>query len=189
MTKIAIANLRGITPLLQSRAHDEPRLKKEAADAYDKRTWRSRAHVKDGMVCIPGMAFKRCLEDVAKHLGIQIPGKGKSTYTKHFTSGVMPGGQLIPTNVKAEDLEAYPIFVNADGVRGSGKRVTRTFPQAGPGWLARAEFLILDDVITEDVFLDHLRQAGALKGVGAFRVGNGGMCGSFEVVSLEWHEQ
>jgi hypothetical protein len=35
------------------------------------------------------MAFKNCLAEIAKYLSLQIPGKGKTTYTKHFEAGVM----------------------------------------------------------------------------------------------------
>ena len=35
------------------------------------------------------MAFKQALDAVAKRLGDQIPGKGKSTFTKHFVGGVI----------------------------------------------------------------------------------------------------
>lgn len=42
------------------------------------------------------MAFRNCLAEAAKFLSIQIPGKGKSTYTKHFEAGL-----IIPAPMQA----------------------------------------------------------------------------------------
>lgn len=186
MRTVAVT-LQGVSPLMQSRKHGTEMLKKETHDAYERRTWMHKAHVKDGYVAIPAMALKRCLEEMAKHLGLQIPGKGKSTYTKHFVSGVMLSDFEYKTNIKFEDIGMQAIHCNADGVRGSGKRVERFFPVI-TGWTCDVVFEIWDDVITEDVFKEHLTQAGVLKGIGSFRVGNGGMCGRFRSTSIKWSE-
>lgn len=188
MAKTALVELEGVSPLMQSRFHAEPKLNKELADAYEQRTWMHKMHVdEDGFVYIPGIAFKRSLEEIAKYLGMQVPGKGKATYTKHFEAGVVILGDAI-LNVKAEDVEPETIFVNADGVRGSGKRVMKTFPKVKSGWKARLEIGIFDDLLTDDVVKHHLIQAGNLIGVGSFRVRNGGMCGRFRVKSFTWNE-
>ena len=53
-------------------------------------TWRERCHVNDDKVVqIPPMAFKCCLSEAAKYKSVQIPGRGKATYTKHFEAGVL----------------------------------------------------------------------------------------------------
>jgi hypothetical protein len=93
--KIATASLKSVSPYSQSRYYSEavPKLPKEGADDYERRTWRNRMHVgSDGQVFIPPMSFKNCIAEVAKYLGRQIPGKGKSTYTKHFEAGVLVVG-------------------------------------------------------------------------------------------------
>ena len=77
--KIATCKLQSISPYSQSRYHETPKLNKELDDDYRKRTWREYLHYdKEGQVYIPPMAFKNCLSEVAKFLGIQIPGKGKT---------------------------------------------------------------------------------------------------------------
>src|SRR5262245_66011200 len=82
---IATAELEGISPYSQSKHHITPKKERELPKDYEERTWRERLHVnKDGYVFIPPMAFKNCIAEIAKFLGVQIPGKGKSTYTKHF---------------------------------------------------------------------------------------------------------
>lgn len=186
MHTIAVT-LESLSPLMQSRKHNVEMLKKETHDAYERRTWMNKAHVKDGYVAIPSMALKRCLEEMAKHLGLQIPGKGKSTYTKHFVSGLMLQDFEYKTNVKIEDIGKQSIHCNSDGVRGSGKRVERFFPIIN-SWKCDVVFEVWDEVIVEEVFKEHLIQAGILKGIGSFRVGNGGMCGRFRPTKIEWSE-
>lgn len=195
MPSIVKVKFEGLSPLLQSRSHEQPKLNRELADAYEKRTWMFKSHVAGGFeksavsyelkddwedlpVIVPGIAFKRSLDEVAKYLGRQVPGKGKATYTKHFESGVQCHDD-IEVGLKAKDLGSQRIFVNADGVRGSGKRVHRLFPVIPSGWKGEAIFEIWDDLITEEVFLEHLILAGTLIGVGAFRVRNGGFCGRY----------
>lgn len=73
----------------QSRPHCVPKAPKETADAHEARTWHERIHTVDGHVVIPGMALRNCISEAAKFLSIQIPGKGKATYTKHFDSGIL----------------------------------------------------------------------------------------------------
>lgn len=185
--KTAIAHLKSTTPYSQSRGHQEEKQPKESADDYEKRTWRSRMHVDEdtGNVMIPPMAFKNCLSEIAKYLGMQIPGKGKATYTKHFEAGLMCADPLVlPT--PAQDVGGEWLFVPSDGRRGSGKRVWRCFPRI-PRWEGRVTFLVLDETITRDVFLEHLIQAGAFIGIGRFRPRNNGYYGRFSVEGLDWN--
>lgn len=209
MPKVIRVKLEGVTPLLQSRSHEQPKLNRELADAYERRTWRYKAHVVGGFehpdtleiyadaddrqVVIPGISFKRSLDEIAKYLGRQVPGRGKATYTKHFEAGVQCIGAIELKSakgdpIKAADLKQQRIFVNADGVRGSGKRVHRLFPAIDAGWLGDAVFEVWDDLITEEVFTEHLIMAGSIIGVGAFRVRNGGFCGRFRPVQVDVRE-
>ena len=186
MARYVTASISGISPLIQSRKHNDPKLNKsETADAYEARTWRSKAHIVDGCIAIPSMAFKQALEAMGKHLGMQIPGKGKSTYTKHLRSGVSFESLMCVTSTPGSQVAEQHIYCNSDGVRGSGKRVDRIFPLI-TGWKADVKFLLFDDALTDSVFEEHLNQAGILIGVGAFRVENGGLCGRFKVDSFKW---
>lgn len=88
--KTATVTLRSLAPYSQSRPHCVPKLPKETADAHEARTWHYRCHATSGgQVVIPAMGLRNCLSEAAKYLSLQIPGKGKATYTKHFESGLL----------------------------------------------------------------------------------------------------
>ena len=190
MAKINVctATLKSITRYSQSRMHDAPKEEKEVWEDYEKRTWKEKAHVDgDGVIFIPPMAFKMCLDSCAKYLSIQIPGKGKSTYTKHFLSGMLCMDPL-STGVNVEDVQGEWINANSDGVRGSGKRVKRCYPVI-ESWEGDIDFYILDPTLTKKVFEEVLGQAGQFRGIGRFRPENGGFYGRFEVVNTNWETQ
>lgn len=193
---IATATLESTTPYSQSRPYEVPKKQKELAKDYETRTWQHRLHIKggiqgdtvptDGEIVIPAMAFKNALSEAAKYLSMQIPGKGKATYTKHFEAGL----QCLNTpelGITVADVRADDVFVPSDGRRGGGTRVWKTFPVIDK-WSTAVQFLILDDTITEDVFKTHLQQAGQLIGIGRWRPRNNGMYGRFIVKELAWEE-
>lgn len=192
--RIATATLHSISPYSQSRNYEmevertgrATGSKTETSKDYEARTWRARCHVdKDGQIVIPPMAFKNCLAEIAKYLSVQIPGKGKSTYTKHFEAGVMVlDGLTLP--VKRDDVPGEWLFVPGDGRRGGGKRVWKCFPVIHE-WKGPVTFHVLDDVISEEVFAQHLRDAGNFIGVGRFRPRNNGYYGRFEVKKIAWN--
>jgi len=184
--KICDSYLRSLGPLCQGRYHNTEKLSaKESPADYEKRTWKNRLHVNaDGYVFIPPLCFKNCLSNAAKFVSEKIPGKRNATYTKHFEAGVLVVDPLILA-VKATDVAGETRFVPADGKRGGGTRVERTFPII-PQWEGVVRWLVLDDTITEEVFERHLQQAGAFVGVGSFRVQNNGIYGRFEAVKCTW---
>lgn len=183
--KTVQVTIASMAPYSQSRQHDAPKLEKETHEDYERRTWREKCTVNDaGEIVIPAMAFKQALDEAAKMLGIQIPGKGKSTYTKHFVSGVLCE-EDVSIGIKKADVPSITINANSDGVRGSGKRVKRTFPQV-PSWTGIAKFAVLDDNITQEVFEKHFIEAGRFVGVGRFRARQGGLNGRFKPVSFKW---
>lgn len=185
--KLVEVNLESLAPYSQSRMHDAPKLDRETADAYELRTWREKCTTdENGIICIPAMAFKQCLDASAKLLGIQIPGKGKSTYTKHFKAGVICETD-VPLGVLKDEVPSVTINANSDGVRGSGKRVKRTFPIIQT-WTGTARFAVFDDTVTRDVFERHLTEAGRFVGIGRFRPENGGLYGRFRPITFTWSE-
>ena len=101
-------------------------------------------------------------------------------------SVVCLGDELKP--ITKDDLVGDRLFVSANGKRGSGTRVHRIFPTVLPGWKAAISFVIVDEIITEDVFARVLRQAGQLIGIGSFRPRNKGIRGRFAVEEIEWRE-
>ncbi len=185
MRKVKV-HFEGISTYSQSKMHEEPKLPKETADAYETRTWRSKCTVnKDGNILIPAMAIKFSLAAAAKKLGTQIPGRGKSTYTKYFEADVVPMNDA-KLEVKQADVHGERLNVNADGVRGSGKRVWRTFPVVDAGYKSYIEFTIMDDTITKEVFEDVFYAAGNGIGIGRFRPEKGGTNGRFRATKFDW---
>lgn len=183
--KTATVHLKSVSPYGQSKHITAPKKDKESAKDYEARTWRERLHTdKEGYVFIPPMAFKNCVSEAAKYLSIQIPGKGKATYTKHFESGVLViDGLQLP--IKKEQVEGIWLFLPSDGKRGGGKRVDKCMPMI-PEWEGKVQFLVLDETITEDVFEHVLREAGRFIGIGYFRPRNNGFWGRFGVEKITW---
>ena len=189
-TSIAHVTIQGITPLSQSRQHDEPKLDGENHEAYDKRTWLSKLNVaiRDGKptVVIPAHGLHQAIAAAAKYSKRQIPGQGKATWTAKFTAGITlledPALNIDPATVNGITISA-----NADGVRGSGKRVPRKFPII-PEWSASFDVLILDPIVTEEVFREMLTMSGMFIGIGRFRPEKGGTNGRFKIASLVWED-
>jgi hypothetical protein len=179
-----------LSPYSQSKFIDKdetPKIGKENADDYEKRTWRTRIHINEqGKPFMPPMALKKSLEGAAKYLG-KIPGQGHATYTKRVRSGILITEQ-IPLYVGkraavADDWTGEWLFLDAQGDVG-GKRVKRCMPRLSP-WSAVAELLVVDEVLTLEVIEKLVHDAGMLVGVGRFRPESGGFYGRFKVVSVE----
>jgi len=186
---IATVTITGIAPYTQSRQHDEPKLEGENMNDYDIRTWRSKmtTETRDGelTVAIPAHGLMQCIAAAAKYSKRQIPGQGKATWTAKFTAGIMLM-ENPALNVSPADVKSITISANADGIRGSGKRVPRRFPSIPAGWSATFDVYILDPIITEQVFHEMMELAGMFIGIGQFRPQNGGTNGRFRVEKLAW---
>ena len=189
-SSIATVTLESLSPLSMSRQHDEAKLEGESHSDYDARTWMHKMHTSgegaDRTVVIPAAAMFSCLVEAAKYSGKQIPGKGKATWTQKFASGLMLVSD-IHLNVDPATVKCVIINANADGVRGSGKRVPRRFPSI-PRWQATFDVHILDPIITKDVFAEMLDIAGLFIGVGQGRPGMKSPAGNgrFRTKSLSW---
>ena len=84
-------------------------------------------------------------------------------------------------------LKSVTISANADGVRGSGKRVPRKFPVI-PAWKTTFQVYILDPIITREVFEEMVNTAGIFVGIGQFRPQNLGSNGRFKIAALDWQD-
>ena len=183
--KTAVAHLKSVSPYSQSKYISAKKPRDQTHADFEQEHWRERMHVdSSGIVFIPPMAFKNCLSEAAKYKSIQIPGKGKSTYTKHFEAGVLCFSPL-SLGIKAKDVAAEVLHVPADGRRNGTKRVEKTFPLI-PSWEGHVEFLVADEIIDEEVFRLHLEDAGKFIGIGRFRPRNNGYYGRFEVLGIKW---
>lgn len=187
---VASCTIVGVTPLSQSRnTDDDPKGPKEHHDDYDKRIWRKRLNTAaiDGKptVVIPAHGMHQAIAAAAKYSKTKIPGQRNATWTAKFTAGIAILDE-ISLGISPEDVDVIAIYANADGVRGSGTRVTRRFPIINPGWRATFDVTVLDQIITEDVFREMLDTAGMFIGVGRFRPEKGGSNGRFNTESLKW---
>jgi hypothetical protein len=184
---VARARLKSLSPYSQSKGHETPMLDKEQHDAFDKRTWREKAHVgADGRVFIPPMALKSCPTEAAAFLKLRIPGRGRSEYGKHLAAGVLCVQPLV-LPIHKDDLKHEDVHCDSNGQRNSGSRVWRRFPIID-AWEGVAEFNILDRTITPDIFIQHLVAGGQFVGIGRFRPINRGWFGRFELVDLDWQD-
>lgn len=185
--KSALCKLKSKTPLTFGKYHQTDKLNKELPDAYEMRTWKEKAHYTENeTVKIPGTMFANSIRDSAKFMSIPVPGKGKSTFTKHFDAGItIPSN--IDTGIKKESLSGVSVHVPSDGKPGGSRRVMKVFPIVRE-WEGEIVVYIGDDIITQDVFEDVLKNAGLLIGIGTWRPRNRGMNGQFEVVDIKWNE-
>lgn len=185
---LATVTITGLSALSQSRQHDDAKLQGESHEDYDKRTWRSKLNVdaKTGKVVIPAHGMHQAIVAAAKYTGEQIPGQGKKTWTAKFTTGISLLSD-INTGLDPADAQQVTISANADGVRGSGKRVLRRFPLYLE-WSATFEVMILDPIITEAQFRKMLEVTGMFIGIGRFRPEKGGTNGRFKVSKIVWQD-
>jgi hypothetical protein len=173
------------SPYSQGKHITEPEKSGESKADRETRTWKGRLHTDaDGYVYIPPMSFKNCVTEAAKFLQIPIPGKGKCNFTKHFEAGIMVT-EPMPLGIKAADVQGETLFVPADGKRGSGTRVDRTFPKI-ESWSGKVTFYILDPVIDANTFERVLTGAGQFVGIGRFRPARNGYYGRFKPINFEW---
>ena len=188
--KTAQVKLKSTSPYSQGKYYETevPFKIKESKEAYGIRTWRERLHYlpETGQVFIPPMSFALSLKEACKYLNIQIPGKGKSTFTKNFDAGIMVTEPLLIDAFK-DSVESESIYVPSDGRRGGTTRVTKTFPLIR-NWEGTVTYYILDDIITQDVFARVLEASGQLIGIGRFRPRNCGWYGRFVIKDIQWNE-
>jgi hypothetical protein len=207
--KLARVRLQGLANYSQNKPIFDDKLPRETANAFELRTWQKRAHLNSaGQIILPAMGLKNCLAQAAKYTSEQIPGRGKATFTKHFESAIMifensvilsrSGNPLTLSDLPDESLPADEqvaadfygewVFVPADGVAGSGKRVNKKFPVIAVGWSTELSITITDDIITKEVFAKHMNIAGLTIGIGRWRVRNRGMYGMFKHTILDWQD-
>jgi hypothetical protein len=183
--RVAKVELTSVSRYSQGKVFTSQKSRDQTHEEFEKQCWRERLHVTaDGKVFIPPQSFKSALDEAAKYKSVQIPGKGKATYTKHFLAGVLCLEPLVLPTIAA-DVPGEWLFVPADGKKGGPKRVMKCFPYIEQ-WSGQIEFTVFDDIIDEQTFLIHLEDAGKFIGVGRFRPRNGGFYGRFKVNSVQW---
>ena len=155
----------------------------ESFDEYENRTWKLHAHVaSDGeSVVIPAHGLHQALE-LGAQKGRLIPEAAQSQrerLSKRIATGIMLLGDL-ETNMKLSQAQKVTISAHANGQRGSGSRVPRSFPVWNE-WQATCDIIILDETVTMKDLSTAMRWAGLVAGLGRFRPENGGHNGRFTV--------
>ncbi len=183
--RTATCQLVSLSAYSQSKAFEVDRLEGETLDMKETRTWREKCHsLPDGRLFIPPMAFTLGLQYAAKRMGRKVPGAGNKTYTKSFENGILCLEPVVLAVTKAT-VACERVHVNADGVRGSGKRVFKNFPIV-PEWKGTLVAQVLMEDIPNALFEETLQFAGAFAGVGRFRPEKGGYLGRYEAKSVKW---
>ncbi|MEP6595900.1 MAG: hypothetical protein ABJA71_08125 [Ginsengibacter sp.] len=187
MKREAIIKLKSITNTTFGKFHQTQKEPGELSDAYERRTWKEKAHYDEhGFVKIPGTMIANCIRESARFMSLQIPGKGKATFTKHFDAGIIVYSDIV-TKISKKELQGDTRHVPSDGRAGGTKRVLKIFPILMQ-WEGEITVIIGDDIITPDVLEDVVRNAGNLIGIGTWRPKNRGMNGRFELIDMKWIE-
>ncbi|NIA15167.1 MAG: hypothetical protein GWP08_13930 [Nitrospiraceae bacterium] len=140
---------------------------------------------KKGVVFIPPLAVKNCVSEAAKFKGEKIQGEGQHTWTKHFNSGILCVDP-ISLGIDRETVEGERLFLNADGKRGGGTRVWKTYPVIRE-WRGQCSLYLVDDKLIQkpDKVLEYLEFAGKMIGIGRFRPANRGYYGRFKIENFK----
>ena len=194
MPKIAKFRLIGIAPYSQSKPHLTEMEPGESHDDFRKRTWREHLHKdKNGEVFIPPDAIKNCISEAAKFLSLSIPGRGKASYTKHIEAGVACIRPLM-LGIDASEVESETLFLPADGRRGSGKRVWKSYPVIFT-WESDVELVVLDETVLQTsqrgnytILQEVAEGAGQYIVLGRFRPRNNGFYGRVRVEHFKVEE-
>jgi hypothetical protein len=173
--------IEGTAPYSQSHQHYTDYVQGETHEEYDARTWREKCNYNPltGEVHIPAMAIKMSLDTAAKRLEIKDPDNKRAKLTKNFTSGVICETH-VPIGIKKDDMPMVTIPANVDGVRGSGKRVPRRFPQTQK-WSGQGSLMIMDPKVKPEMVKEVFDYAGMTIGIGQFRPEKGGLNGRFKL--------
>ena len=186
--KTAIIKFKSVSRYQQGRHYDKyvPRLPKESHEAYEERTWRERAHYdsETRKIFIPGMAFKKSLEDISKYDSVKT--QGNQTWTKHFLAGILVTDN-IELDISIDEVKGEWVDVPARG-KGGDTRVWRCFPTIEE-WEGKLKFFLLDDKITKDIFEYYMHEAGKFMGIGVWRAQKGGLNGRFSVEKIKWSSE
>ena len=175
-------DLVGVSPVSFSKAVQSVKNKGENHDKFEDRTWMERLHVDaKNQAFIPAMALKNTLSAAAKFRSEKIPGRGQETYTKNFEVGIMVVDNIM-LGVDKSKVKGERVFVPANGKRGGGSRVWKTFPII-PEWSGHAIIHVIDPVLIEnsEKVKEYLDLAGQLIGLLRFRPRNNGYYGRFRV--------
>jgi len=180
--------LKSTAPYSQSKAYVSEKDPNESYPDFEARCWHEHLHI-DGKdnVYIPARAFQEALLAAAAFNGKKIKGRGNATYAVRFQRGVRPDGAGMVIG-KPADFRREVIWAHAQpSNRKKSPRVYRSYPTIDE-WQGTMKFWVTDPLITKDIFVEMLKEAGCHNGVGRYRVENGGLYGCWEIAEngVKW---
>ena len=178
-------SVEGVTPYSQSSHPGEEKQKSENWEDFEARVWRKKAHtLPGGEVFIPGSAFKLALDEAVKNLNEKV--KGHQTWTGIIKMGISPLSDM-PLGINIDDAKCVVVYCHANGVRGPGTRVNRSFPIFHE-WGGTMNFRVFNDNITEAKFEEFFAKTGLIAGVGRGRPSTGcpNGLGRFRATKFVW---
>ena len=190
----------GKTPYMFGRPYVIQKKNEETGEQFEERSWIYRTNLdEENYLCCSGAAFQKSLCWAAGWLNKKIPGERGKTYKARFVAGLMvPSatfrfeglGPLDPDNL-AESFLQYgykkSLFVDSKGqTGGKNSRVWRHYPMLNAGWRVNVEMLVLDNMITAEIFEKHATTAGFFDGIGSMRVGKGNPNGMYILEDFEF---
>lgn len=182
--------IEGITPYSSSRPPGEEREASESWEVFEARVWRRKCYATteddNGIVYIPGSAFKLCLDEATQNLNEKIPGKGNQTYTGVIRMGIAPISDL-SLGIRRGDLRAEKVYCHSNGKRMPGGRVNRLFPMINK-WGGTITMRVFNDSLTAAKFEEFFAKAGLIAGVGRGRPSTGCPMGNgrFKPTKFVW---
>jgi len=154
-------------------------------EEWEQTHWQDRAHYdSDGNVIIPPEMFSNSIKGAAGYMSKKVPGERNKTFKKKFDAAIMVVDPLV-LPMKKDGLRPNWLYVPADGKVGGSTRVYRCFPVVDK-WQGTVRYNIFDEVITRDVFIEHLKTSGMFIGIGMFRPERRGWFGRFSVKNVNW---
>ena len=189
LPRVATCHLVGMEKMTWGRPHQSVKEADESPEAFDARCWKERIHVDaEGFVVIPAEILPKSLVYSAKWLSEKL--KGAKTFTARFKAGVraMKAARVEP-DLHLDKVTCEKHFVPAQPDREGGPRVWRHFPVVPMPWEVKVQVMVVDGLITEDVFERHVKAAGMFDGFGTHRPGSpkkSGPNGTYGVADITW---
>lgn len=134
--------------------------------AYEREHFRDKAYTnEEGMLVIPARAIKKAFMESCKFL----PEKPKGVSFKSYGPFIQ-AATLFPRDaelgVHKDALKPLTMVVNLDPSKGNkGPRGARTRPMIPPPWKARAEMIVFDPILKQDVLERIAERAGKQVGL------------------------
>lgn len=183
----AKAMLKGTTTLSFSRRFELKAPKDIDPWKHEQQSWRERLHINGNQECIiPAVMFKNAIENAAQILGDKIPSKGNNTYASRFVAGVTVENDLL-LGITKDKVLFEDWWVSSNG-RPGGPQVLKRFPKI-ISWQGEVSYLvILDEIITREIFKKYLKLSGLIAGIGRYRPQKGGTYGKFEIEKIKFEK-